>query len=208
MSFELPLGIEIPDVSGLASGYEKSAENRGCFTALLSTERLLPFISGFTEALEEPIFFFLELPCTAEEEKEIKANADQSDQSDRPHFRLYYLDNCTKEVIGAIIKTYGGLLTNDGVCRFGFGGNKSEDEIYVQSYKVISLYCSGERLERRTEKLLKECGAQKRGELKTPWDILSAENTGVCMKIEEDGISVSDIPDLLREAGMYFAEIV
>ena len=56
------------------------------------------------------------------------------------------------------MKTYGTLLINDGVCRFGFGGNESGDELYVQSYKVMSIYCSNAKLKAKTEELLKKSG--------------------------------------------------
>lgn len=203
MNFELPLGIDIPDISGLKSGYKQSDENRGCITALLSAEVLLDFIRGFTEAMDEPIFFFLELPCTADEEKELRKKDEREF-----HYKLYYLDNCTKPVIRAILKTYGSMLVNDGICRFGFGGNESGDELYVQSYKVMSIYCGNAQLERRTIGLLEKCGAQKEKDLLTPWDLLSPYNSGTCVRAEEDGINAYDIPELLADAGMYFAETV
>lgn len=203
MDFELPLGIDIPDISGLKNGYEQSGDAPGCITALLGAKKLPDFIRGFVEAMCEPIFFFLELPCTADEEKVLREKDGREF-----HYRLYYLDNCTKPVIRAILKTYGSMLINDGICRFGFGGNESGDELYVQSYKVMSIYCSNSELERRTAGLLKECGAQKQKKLLTPWDLLSPDNPGTCVRAEEDGISAYDIPELLAEAGMYFAETV
>ena len=204
MSFELVQGIDIPSAAGLENAYSENKENAGCFSALLSAELIFDFLKGFTELIPEPVFFFLEIPCTADEEKEIAAKGGE----DRPHYRLYYLDNCTKPVISAILKNYGSLLINDGVCRFGFGGNESGDEVYVQSYKVISVYCSDNSLKKRTVKLFEDCGAKRTEELVTPWEIISKENPGVCVRAEEDGISLFDLPEILADAGMYFAEIV
>ena len=199
MAFELAQGIDIPDIGGLNDGFSKSTDRDGCYTALLSAEKLKGFINGFTELIPEPIFFFIELPCPHEEEKRLGGGG---------HYRLYYLDNCTKPVIKAIMKTYGDLLVGDGICRFGFGGNESGDEIYVQSYKVMSIYCSNSRVENGLNKLFKEYGAEFREALTTPWDIISEENSGVCVRAEEDGISLFDLPELLEEAGMYFSETV
>ncbi len=200
-SFVLPDGIDIPDVSGLKNAYSVTGE--GSLSALLSAEKLMDFITAFTELIPEPVFFFLELPCSTEEEKELRKS-----ESDPFHYKLYYLDNCTRPVIRALIKDYGSMLINDGICRFGFGGNQSGDEIYVQSYKVMSLYCAEDGRTKKTESLLGEFGAEKVEELVTPWEIISKDNPGTCVRAEEDGISPYDLPEMFRKAGMYYAETV
>lgn len=204
MSFELVQGIDIPSAAGLKNAYSENKDNRGCFSATLSAELIPNFLKGFTSAIPEPVFFFIEIPCTADEEKEIIADGGE----DRPHYRLYYLDNCTKPVISAILKSYGSLLINDGICRFGFGGNESGDEVYVQSYKVISVYCADDKVRSKAVGLFEDLGAQKTDTLVTPWDIISNENPGICVRAEEDGISLYDLPDILSDAGMYYAETV
>ena len=55
--FTMPLGIDIPDISGLKSAYEISRENEGCISALLSADKLSGFINSFVSAMAEPIFF-------------------------------------------------------------------------------------------------------------------------------------------------------
>ena len=199
--FILPEGIDIPDVSRLKSAYTVTGE--GCISAVLSTDMLDKMLRGFIELIPEPVFFFLELPCSPEEEKELRRS-----EEDPFHYKLYYLDNCTLPVARAIIKDYGSMLINDGMCRFGFGGNKSGDEIYVQSYKVLSIYCSAPERTAAAERLLRDCGADDTDSLLTPWDILSRENPGTCARIEEDGISVYDLPEMFKKAGMYYAETV
>lgn len=202
MDFKLPEGTDIPDISGLENGYETSGDGKSV-TALLSAEKLAPFISDVTEAMEEPIFFFIELPCSEDEERELRRSP-----SDNFHYRLYYLDNCTKPVIRAILKTYGDLLISDGLCRFGFGGNESGDEIYVQTYKVTSVFCGGVLRADTVGGLLEKRGAKRTEKLLTPWDILSPSNPGTCARVENDGMTVFDLPELLADAGMYFAEII
>lgn len=53
-----------------------------------------------------------------------------------------------------------------------------------------------------------KAGAEKTAELLTPWDILSEENGGVCVRAEQDGVSLFDLPELLKDAGMYSAGVV
>lgn len=197
--FLLPQGIGIEDISGLKSAYQESGN--GCLSAVLSADKLYVFLEDITALLPEPVFFFIELPCTDEEERALG-------KSDKPHYKLFYLDNCTAPVIKAIVKEYGSLLINDGVCRFGFGGNESGDEVYIQSYKVISVYCSDGGLYGKAISLLKSLGAEEQAELVTPWEVISPDNPGLCAAAEEDGITLFDLPDMLKDAGMYYADTI
>lgn len=197
--FLLPEGIAIEDTSGLQTAYSEG--DTGCLSAVLSADKLYGFLEEFTAMLPEPTFFFIELPCTKDEEKEIG-------KTDKYHYKLYYLDNCTAPVIRAILKEYGSLLINDGLCRFGFGGNVSGDEIYIQSYKIASIFCSSKEMYDNAQSLLERTGAVKQAELVTPWNVISPDNPGVCAAAEEDGITVYDLPELLKDAGMYYAQIV
>ena len=200
-NFLLPDGIDIPDISGLKNAYTVTGE--GTFAALLSADRLKGFIAEFAELIPEPVFFFLELPCSSEEEKELRQQ-----ETDPFHYKLYYLDNCTLPVIRALIRDYCDMLINDGICRFGFGGNQSGDELYIQSYKVMSIYCSDGSRTSAAEKLLDKYGAEKTDTLVTPWDIVSKDNPGTCVRAEEDGISPYDLPEMFKKAGMYYADTV
>ncbi len=197
-TFQLPEGIAIDDVSGLKSAYTDNGD--GNISAVVSAEKLCGLIAELTALLPEPAFFFIELPCDAEEEKKLGGG--------KPHYKLYYLDNCTKNVISALVSEYGDMLVNDGLVRFGFGGNESGDEIYIQTYKVMSIYCSKDGLCRKTKALLEKYGAVPESELVTPWDVISPENPAVCAVTEEDGITAADLPEMLKKAGMYFADNV
>ena len=46
----------------------------------------------------------------------------------------------TLAVAEAIMKRYGQLLINDGLCRFGFGSHSEQEEIYCLKYQVLSVY--------------------------------------------------------------------
>ena len=66
-TFQLPEGIAIDDVSGLKSAYTDNGD--GNISAVVSAEKLCGLIAELTALLPEPAFFFIELPCDAEEEK-------------------------------------------------------------------------------------------------------------------------------------------
>ena len=198
MDFQLPIGIYIENTDGLCNAYERKS---GELSAVLSAELLEDFLYSYLKLIDEPIFFFLELPCSDAEEKELG-------ETDGYHYKLYYLDNCTREVAGAILKCYGSMLVNDGLCRFGFGSNDSDDEVYIQSYKVIGVFSESESVLDKTAAVLERLGAVKKESIVTPWDLLSKDNVGECVCIDEEGFTVYDIPKLLEEVGMYFDKIV
>ncbi len=200
MEFQLPAGIAIDNIEGLKSSYQISGNG---ITALLSNEKLIELLELYTDLLPEPIFFFIEIPCDESEERALR-----HEDSKESHYRLYYLDNCTRPVIKALIECYGELLTGDGVCRFGFGQNGGDDELYVQDFKVIDVSCSSEAMRKDVIKMLKSCCANEVSSIVTPWEILSDDNEAVCTTAEVDDFTVFDIPTSLEDAGMYFDRIV
>lgn len=185
--FMLPCGVDIENTEGLKNAYETHPD--GGFEALVSAEKLPALLAELAALIKEPVFFFLELP---------------GDETD-PEWTTYYLDNCTSEVIAALISEYGSLLAGDGVCRFGFGGNENVGEIYVKLYKVISVYPSDKEMRRKTLAVFEKYGLEKTSPLFTPWELISQENPAVCVRAEEDGISLFDLPEMLKKAGMYRA---
>lgn len=150
---------------------------------VLSAQQIIPVAEAFIEYVTEPVFFFVELAAQVQEE-----------------FETYYLDNCTKEVAMAVLKSYGELLANDGLSRFGFGSNSTDEELYFEDYQGFSAFVKDpEGFAKRLEKL----GVQRRKSVKTLWDVLSDDNVGCLSAVELDGETVFDIPVLLKEAGMY-----
>ena len=119
MSFQIIQGVELD--SSLLEGVESAFVKEGqCYDSIISAELIEPLLVGGVKLLPEPHFFFIELPCTEDEEKELRHS-----KSDPLHCKVYYLDGCTEPVSQAIIKRWGGLLINDGLTRFGFGSNSS-----------------------------------------------------------------------------------
>lgn len=178
--FVLCQGVSLRTVGDVRSAFSAEGEN---IRGILSAELLIPAAKAFIKVIKEPIFFFIELP------------AETSDK-----YEVYYLDNCTKPVVDAIIKRYGELLANDGICRFGFGSNSTDEEIYFEDYQEFSAYV------KRPEalcKALEKLGVKHGESYPTLWEQFSDDNVGCLSPVELDGESVYDIPIALEQAGMY-----
>ncbi len=182
MSFKLIAGVSIPDISPLQKEY---ASAKGKLTFSLSAEDYPRFFRESTRLLTGPVFFFVEIP--------------DSDDSTR----LYYLDNCTHEVIAAILKTYSHILYADGVIKFGFGSNVAEQEIYMQDYQTVTVFAEDIS---PYERLLESMGYGANKSAKLTWDIISDKNPGECTCIEADDESYIDMINNLIDVGMYPAQ--
>lgn len=184
--FKLIAGIEVELSDKIKSAY---TENEDGFEAVVSAEKISQLVNSFTALLDEPVFFFLELP----------KNADENDEG----YDVYYLDNCTIPVAKAIMKRYGELLVQDGISRFGFGSHSSNEEVYVMNYQQICIY-SPEKT--RARALLGDLGIEKTDKLHTMWEGFSEDTPGICMRVDVNGENVFDIPENLKSEGMYKAK--
>ena len=182
-AFRLAQGVDASGTEKLRSSY---SVNISGVKALLSGELILPAAKKLTELLEEPVFFFLELP-----------------QENSEEYDIYYLDNCTKQVAAAILDRYGELLAQDGVSRFGFGSHKTEEELYFGEYQELSVYAPGNSV---YEEALEELGLEGLSEADSIWELLSDEEPGTLTAVEIEGETVFDLPELLKNAGIYKAE--
>lgn len=196
MAFELVQGVSADNFHKVHSAY---SVNEKCFSATVSAELMYPLITDLIKQLSEPVFFFIELPCSEEEEKKLRKS-----KTDPMHYNLYYLDNCTLAVAEAIMKRYGQLLINDGLCRFGFGSHSEQEEIYCLKYQVLSVY--GE------QKKFKKCFEQHKipyeDDFLTLWDTFTNEAPGVSSHVEINGETVFDIVENLKSEGMYLADVI
>lgn len=196
MAFQLVQGINVDNIGNVHSAY--FADNNG-ICAVLSADVVGDIVSELTEKLCGPVFFFLEIPCSSEEEKQLRKN-----KNDPYHYKIYYLDNCTIPVAKAIMERYGELLINDGVSRFGFGSHESEEEIYCKDYQTVSVYGNTDRF----KSVFDEMNIPAQAEIKTLWDVLSDDNIGTCSTVEINGETVNDIAENLKDEGMYLADII
>ncbi len=180
--FQLCQGVDVDIPSDLGSYIVKEPEG---FTGSLSAELIPKAVNAFLEAVPEPVFFFIELP------------------EDVDDYALYYLDNCTREVAFAVMKRFGDLLVQDGVSRFGFGSNKTGDELYFKDYQEFMLYSQKPALYHTA---LSELGAvmtDDREKAVFLGDLISKKNEGTLTAVELNGETVFDIPEALENAGMY-----
>ena len=197
MSFQLIEGVVLSEAAleGVKSAYSVSGDNM--IDSVLSAELIRPLLERGAKLLPEPHFFFLELPCTEDEEKSLRKS-----KSDPTHYKVYYLDNCTEPVTQALLKRYGDLLINDGLTRFGFGSNQTSEEIYVLDYQQVQIYADDGRF----VPLFEELGAERVKTVITPWDNFTPDNAGVSLAVETEGETTDMIPVNLAEEGMYLAE--
>lgn len=195
LSFRLTQGVSAEDLSGIHSAYY--ADENGV-SAVLSGELIRPVVEEAIKKLAEPVFFFLELPCSEDEERELRKS-----RSDPFHYGIYYLDGCTLPVAQAIMNRYGDLLVNDGLSRFGFGSHETGEEVYCLNYQNVSVYGKRESY----EPIMKKLSVPFEKDYRTLWDNFSQETPGSSAVVEINGETVYDIPKLLKAEGMYLAEI-
>lgn len=191
--FILKEGIFLSDTSGIESCY--SLGENGTVFSSISCEKQKPFVEGALDILKTPLFFFAEIPCTDEEEASLGGGL---------HKKIYYLDNCTRDVCRAIVKRYGDLLFSDGLLQWGFGSHKDNAEVFFKRYQVLEVFTNGDL---RFEKLFEKLSVNKVPEVKTPGSLVSAENPGECIMVDANGETIYDMISNLTEAGMYEAEI-
>ena len=70
---------------------------------------------------------------------------------------------------------------------------------------MISVYPADEKMREGTLGVFRRFGMERTVPLVTPWELLSEEKPAVCVRAEEDGISLFDLPEMLSGAGMYKA---
>lgn len=180
--FQLCQGVNVDGADKLSSVIVTEKDG---FTGSLSAELIGRAVKVFLDKVPEPVFFFLELP------------------EDIDDYSLYYLDNCTREVAFAVMERFGDLLIQDGVSRFGFGSNKTGEELYFKDYQEFMLYTETPELYIEGLKKLGAKICDKRDNAVFLGDLINKKNEGVLTEVEFNGETVFDIPEALEDAGMY-----
>lgn len=119
------------------------------------------------------------------------------------HCYVYYIDGCLQEECLVLLERYGELLINDGMNRFGFGCHESQDEIMLDKYNVVTIY--SQQLSNYNE-FFEAHGIEKVESLITAWDTFSDETPGQAERCDYEGKSVYDLPEELKDWGMYLAD--
>ena len=99
---------------------------------------------------------------------------------------------------------YGDILINDGISRFGFGGNFSNDHLVVDKYNVLNLFA--QEVE-PVQKIFEKHGLKQVENLVTAWDTFTEEEPGVCTRYYKDDVDVFALPALLADWGIYLLNI-
>lgn len=175
--FQTAAGVTVPYPEKLSEQYLRGGNT---ITANLSFEKLSDFIHAFYAELDEPLFLAVHPDAEADE--------------------VWYLDGMTKKQLTMILDGYGELLCQDGLSAFAIGSLTTEEELFVQKYKVLSIY--SETVE-RFEPLLRQFDVEKTPNLVTAWDTFSEAHPGSAERLEVAGQTVPDMIRELCKIGMY-----
>ena len=192
---KLKAGSKISSVSTLYEGYEVG-ENH--ITANVGIDKIEGVLQHFIVMHEEPIFFILELPASADDETEVAPGIVKTLHKD-----VYYIDGCSQEEALTVLVRVDDLLYNDGVSSFGFGCHESGDEIMFGKYNVLTIY--SQHIENYND-FFDAHEIEKTDELITAWSTFTEATPGLSERYEVDGKSVFDIPKQFKDWGMYLAE--
>lgn len=89
--------------------------------------------------------------------------------------------------------------------QFGFGCHESHDEIMVEKYNVVSIYSQDIQ---KYNDFYEPHNIKEAKNFITAWDTFSLEHPGSSERIEKNGKTVYDLPELLKGWGIYLAETV
>ncbi len=186
-------GAKIQNSEILLEGYTLEENS---IISVLNAENILKVMACYAELYKtQKFFFFLEVPCTADEEKRLKSDGNL-------HKNIYYLDNIGATDISKILNLFGEILLNDGMSAFGFGNQESE----IGKYKY-NMVCVFSNKVSSLKEIFHSNGISENLNLPTPWDIINRNNPGECDAFQNDnGKTIYDVVDALKELGLYKAE--
>lgn len=135
--FRFAAGVEPGDPARVTEGYYRDGE---AFVASVSYEKLLIVLVSFIVALEGmPLGFFLEAPCTADEEDRLRKA-----EGDPLHRKVYLTGRLAGEEAFALLFRNRDFLLNTGLVSFGFFSAEAQAEVSLDQYKVVTLTGIGE----------------------------------------------------------------
>ncbi len=195
--FNTACGVKIPYPEKIEEKFVK-LENAIRFN--ISFEKLESFVKDFINGLSEPLFLVIHLPLNEKEEKKLRTS-----ESCPYHSEVLYLDGQTKQQILDILSLYGQILLNDGLSQFGIAAHKTGDELFIQKYKLVDIYCKDDN---KYLPLLKKYGIEETIKLITVWDTFSHEHPGQCEIVTFNNQDIYDVVEELKAMGMYVGKVV
>lgn len=175
--FQTAAGVTVPFPEKLSEQYRRDGDT---LALNLSFEKLDDFVHAFYAELNAPLFLAVHPDAETDE--------------------VWYLDGMTKKQLAMILDGYGELLYQDGLSAFAIGSLQTDEEIFVQKYKVISIYSPD--IERFLP-LLERFGVLRTDDLTTAWDTFSADHPGMAQRLEIAGQTIPDMITELQKIGMY-----
>lgn len=188
-------GCRVPFADRLEEAYEVGEKR---IFANVDADKIEEVVRHFITMHEEPQFFILELPASIDEETVASPGV-----MEKFHKNVYYIDGCSPEEALAILRQGGELLIHDGLCCFGFGCHKSQDEIMVGKYNVVTIYSHDIA---KYHGFFERHGIPKVGSLLTAWDTFSREHPGTSEKYVLDGKDVYSLLEAFQAWEIYWAE--
>lgn len=193
---KLGKGYTVGEPERLKEEYEVTSDSS--MVANVDADKIAEAFWHFIKIHEEPLFFILELPVSRDREQEIAPGILRETHKD-----VYYIDGCTQGKCLILLERYGELLINDGMNRFGFGGHKSQDEIMLGRYNVVEIYS---RNLSEFDSFFEAHGIYRAEKIVTAWDTFTRDTPGQSERYDYKGKSVYDLPEELKDWGIYLAE--
>ncbi len=192
---EMVEGCKVPSSHLLSEQYEK---RKGAWIANVHAHKIKEVLRHFITMQTERLFFILELPASADDEQCLRKN-----DTSPMHRDVYYIDGLDAEHALELLTRYGDLLINDGISSFGFGVHDDTAEIMLGKYNVVTLLTDTMD---RYEDFFEAHQIPLVENLFTAWDTFTAEAPGKCILIEDAGKNAFDLPNELKDQGIYLAE--
>lgn len=179
--------------------YEQYEIEENGITANVNTSKIERLFKEFISMQSERLFFILEVPLSEQKERELrKVNTDPF------HNEVYYIDGLSKENALMLLDKYGELLINDGLTEFGFGVHDNSAEIMCYKYNEIKLWAKEIK---NFVQLFSKMNIPISEHCKTAMETFDENNPGDSWAITINGMSVFDLIDILKDWGLYLAEI-
>jgi len=181
-------GSKVPFPEKIVEAYAYSAPN---YRANVGADKLKELLCRFILLQEEKLFFILEMPTSRQDELKLG-----NGKIETLHKDVYGIGYCTVEKSLKLLDMLAELLIHDGMSAFGFGCHESHDEIMVEKYNVVRIHV---RSGKAYERLFEELEIPQVDELVTAWDTFTYDHPGESERVDTNGKSVYDIPEMLRD---------
>lgn len=183
-------GSIIPDTVILKEEYKKEKNN---IIANIDVDKIHKIIKKFIDIQNEELFLFIEIPT----------NLNELENKNEDYIDIYYKDGLTSKEAHSLLKEYGEILINDGLCKFGFGTKSFNDEIMSHKYNIVTVFSKNID---KYDSLFSDFEIKETNNYKCAWDFFRPDSPGISNIYEKDGKTVFDIIEELKDSGLYLGE--